>query len=97
MNAHLNLVSSFARRRLVQGRGNCMAQEPAPLPEFGSPPVSEVALSVEFEPLENWRSTHAGYIGGSSEKNIRKPKLSHRCRRKLRRSVENSRKLQRFE
>jgi len=33
---------------------------PGPLPEFESPPVSEVALSVEFLPLPAWRSSHAG-------------------------------------
>lgn len=31
-----------------------------PLPEFTKPPVSEVALSVMFSPLEKWRSAHAG-------------------------------------
>jgi uncharacterized protein (TIGR04255 family) len=31
-----------------------------PLPEFTKPPVSEVALSVSFTPLEKWRSAHAG-------------------------------------
>jgi uncharacterized protein (TIGR04255 family) len=31
-----------------------------PLPEFEEPPISEVALSVEFAALENWRSPHAG-------------------------------------
>jgi uncharacterized protein (TIGR04255 family) len=37
-----------------------MRKQPASLPEFEYPPVSEVALSVEFQPLENWRSPHAG-------------------------------------
>jgi uncharacterized protein (TIGR04255 family) len=37
-----------------------MSARPAQLPEFEAPPVSEVALSVEFSPLENWRSPHAG-------------------------------------
>lgn len=32
----------------------------SPLPEYDAPPVSEVLLSVEFLPLENWRSPHAG-------------------------------------
>jgi hypothetical protein len=38
-----------------------MSARPAtPLPEFEDPPVSEVALSVQFAPLETWRSPHAG-------------------------------------
>jgi len=35
-----------------------------PLPQFKKPPVSEVALSVQFSPLENWRSPHAGIYWG---------------------------------
>lgn len=31
-----------------------------PLPEFEHPPVSEVALSVQFEALNSWRAVHAG-------------------------------------
>ena len=45
-------------------RKDQMAEERGPLPEFGKPPVSEVALSVEFEPLANWRSPHAGLYWG---------------------------------
>jgi uncharacterized protein (TIGR04255 family) len=37
-----------------------MSARPTPLPEFEKPPVSEVALSVLFAPLVNWRSAHAG-------------------------------------
>jgi uncharacterized protein (TIGR04255 family) len=37
-----------------------MSATPVPLPDFENPPVSEVALSVEFLPLANWRSPHAG-------------------------------------
>jgi len=37
-----------------------MSPKTGPLPEFDNPPVSEVAVSVEFSPLENWRSTYAG-------------------------------------
>lgn len=33
------------------------------MPEFDRPPVSEVALSVEFSPLENWRASHALLFG----------------------------------
>ena len=40
----------------------------APLPEFDKPPVSEVALSVEFSPLENWRSPHAGLYWANIQK-----------------------------
>jgi uncharacterized protein (TIGR04255 family) len=36
------------------------AKHSGPLPEFESPPVSEVALSVEFLPLPDWRGSHAG-------------------------------------
>lgn len=31
-----------------------------PLPEFERPPVSEVALSADFSPLEGWLPAHAG-------------------------------------
>lgn len=31
-----------------------------PLPEFHRPPVTEVAISVQFEPLAWWRVAHAG-------------------------------------
>jgi len=31
-----------------------------PLPEFENPPITEVALSVQFEPLGWWRIAHAG-------------------------------------
>ncbi len=31
-----------------------------PLPEFDRPPVSEVALSIEFSPLERWGAAHGG-------------------------------------
>jgi uncharacterized protein (TIGR04255 family) len=37
----------------------------SPLPEFDNPPVSEVAISVEFDPLEGWSSPHAGLYWGS--------------------------------
>lgn len=34
----------------------------APLPKFNNPPVVEVALSISFEPLERFRSAHAGKL-----------------------------------
>jgi uncharacterized protein (TIGR04255 family) len=34
------------------------------LPKFQRPPVSEVALSVQFSPLKDWRSPHAGLYWG---------------------------------
>ena len=45
-------------KRLVLG--SFMAQGAGPLPEFENPPVSEVALSVEFEAIDGWRPAHAG-------------------------------------
>lgn len=33
-----------------------------PLPEFGSPPVVETVLSVQFEKLRGFRSVHAGLL-----------------------------------
>ena len=36
----------------------------AALPEFDRPPVTEVALSVQFEPLATWRAVHAGLYWG---------------------------------
>lgn len=35
------------------------------LPDFEKPPVSEVAISVEFQRLSNWRSPHAGLFWAS--------------------------------
>jgi len=37
-----------------------MAQGASPLPEFANPPISEVALSVEFTAIDEWRPAHAG-------------------------------------
>jgi uncharacterized protein (TIGR04255 family) len=37
-----------------------MSEPEATLPEYNSPPVSEVAISVEFLPLEKWRVPHTG-------------------------------------
>jgi uncharacterized protein (TIGR04255 family) len=37
-----------------------MSARPTQLPEFEDPPISEVAISVLFSPLVNWRSAHAG-------------------------------------
>jgi uncharacterized protein (TIGR04255 family) len=39
---------------------HAMSARPTPLPEFEDPPISEVALSILFSPLVNWRSAHAG-------------------------------------
>lgn len=47
----------------------------APLPEFENPPISEVALSVEFAPLENWRSPHAGLYWGQINKTYPKTEV----------------------
>ena len=33
---------------------------PASLPEFGNPPVREVAISIQFSPLTKWQGPHAG-------------------------------------
>jgi uncharacterized protein (TIGR04255 family) len=45
-------------KRLMSG--SFMAQGASPLPEFANPPVSEVALSVEFTAIDEWRPAHAG-------------------------------------
>jgi uncharacterized protein (TIGR04255 family) len=37
-----------------------MSQKYGPLPEFDNPPVSEVALSVQFVPLAKWTAAHGG-------------------------------------
>ena len=34
------------------------------LPKFQRPPVSEVAMAVQFSPLKGWRSPHAGIYWG---------------------------------
>jgi uncharacterized protein (TIGR04255 family) len=44
--------------------GSFMAQGAGPLPEFANPPVSEVALSVEFAAIDGWRPAHAGLYWG---------------------------------
>lgn len=38
---------------------------PLPLPEFENPPVSEVAISVEFSPLERWNESYGGLYWGN--------------------------------
>lgn len=35
-----------------------------PLPEFEKPPISEVAISVEFSPLEKWTESYGGLYWG---------------------------------
>lgn len=45
---------------------------PSHLPEFDNPPVSEVAISVVFDPLTNWHAPHAGVYW--SRINTRYPK-----------------------
>jgi uncharacterized protein (TIGR04255 family) len=37
-----------------------MASQQSALPEFENPPVSEVAISIEFDALTEWRGPHAG-------------------------------------
>jgi uncharacterized protein (TIGR04255 family) len=39
-----------------------MSEPPAQPPEFGQPPVVEVALSVQFKRLEHMRSAHLGLL-----------------------------------
>lgn len=38
-----------------------MSASSTPRPEFTNPPVSEVVLSVQFLPLAEWRTPHAGW------------------------------------
>lgn len=45
-----------------------MASQAAPLPEFENPPISEVALSIEFSPLEKWRGPHSGLYWAQIQK-----------------------------
>lgn len=42
------------------------------LPKFQRPPVSEVALAVQFTPLKEWRSPHAGIYWGRIQGNYPK-------------------------
>jgi hypothetical protein len=46
-----------------------MSGSTAPLPSFENPPVSEVALGVEYSPLENWRSAHGGLYWAEIKQN----------------------------
>lgn len=46
-----------------------MAVQENKQPEFEKPPVSEVAVSVQFVPLENWRGPHAGLYWGRISSN----------------------------
>lgn len=39
-----------------------MPQRPAKLPDFKNPPLVEVAMSVQFDELSNFRSVHAGLL-----------------------------------
>lgn len=39
-----------------------MRERPADLPEFDEPPVAEVALAVQFEPLQELKSVHLGHL-----------------------------------
>jgi uncharacterized protein (TIGR04255 family) len=39
-----------------------MSDRPPDLPDFGAPPVVEVVLSVQFEPLQNLRVVHLGQL-----------------------------------
>ena len=45
------------------------------MPTFKNPPVSEVVLSVEFSPLENWSSSYALLLGASLIKEYPKMEL----------------------
>ena len=56
-----NLISAFSiKPAAVDGRRSRVAYDPAPLPEYDAPPVSEVALSISFAPLASWRAVHGG-------------------------------------
>lgn len=39
-----------------------MAERPADLPEFDRPPVVEVAIGVQFEPIKAFRQAHVGLL-----------------------------------
>src|SRR5438132_13880540 len=60
-SGNANALEWHRRRLLGKGSDDHMdAKHLRPLPEFESPPVSEVALSIEFLPLPAWRVSHAG-------------------------------------
>src|SRR5258708_5390321 len=50
--------------RPCSNTGRNVSKEANPQPDFGKPPVSEVLMSVEFLPLQNWRPPHAGLYWG---------------------------------
>jgi uncharacterized protein (TIGR04255 family) len=60
---------AILRYRLAPRMAYAQPMSRTTLPEFENPPVSEVALSVQFSPLENWRSAHAGLYWGRINKN----------------------------
>src|ERR1700677_2295877 len=39
-----------------------MSEEGLPLPDFGSPPVVEVAISLQFEPIDALHAAHLGLL-----------------------------------
>lgn len=47
-----------------------MTPRPKHLPDYKSPPVAEVALSVQFETLKNYKTVHAGLLWESFRKNF---------------------------
>jgi uncharacterized protein (TIGR04255 family) len=48
-----------------------------PLPEFEQPPVSEVAISVDFAPLDGWLPAHAGLYWALIQKQYPKSETHH--------------------
>lgn len=48
-----------------------------PLPEFAQPPVSEVAISVDFSALEGWLPAHAGLYWALLQKQYPNSEIHH--------------------
>jgi uncharacterized protein (TIGR04255 family) len=65
LTSHLNLVLKRRPISFSAEDGRLpVGTIAAPLPEFDRPPVTEVALAIQFEPLATWRAVHAGLYWG---------------------------------
>lgn len=47
-----------------------MSTDKTTLPEFGRPPLSEVALSVQFDSLDALRTVHVGLLWNKFRKDF---------------------------
>jgi len=63
--------------------GNDVANTQDRLPEFDNPPVSEVALSVEFIPVDGWKSPYWGLFWGKIREEYPDVQVHHPLRSQI--------------